>query len=187
MASNSRARGRLGGLAATALVVSGLVAATPATASDSPSSDALAWGFKESFRRYVAGPMNSEPVGSRIVPQTPASFDGEGDETRPYLFPVASAAFTDVDNVAIGTAGGVTYNFPSHFFTITVSDVEVEVVAGELVGVEGADQHTAGYVSLAVIGDPVVEVVDLAAIPWCVAARPGTPTILGVQHDSLIG
>jgi len=131
MALHTRTRGSLGALSVVALGLGGLVAAVPASADVPELESSLAWGFKQSFRNYVGGGMNTEPVGDRIVVQEPAEFDGVGGETRPYRFPVSGASITDSEDFAISTAGGVTYNFPAHHFTISFADVDVVVENGE--------------------------------------------------------
>ncbi len=129
----------------TAAVVVAAAAPAAADATDAPrvvSSGSLSWGFKQSFRSYVAGAMNTLPAGERVVVTAPATFDesaaGTG-EVRPYVFPVAAGAF-DASALKVDSDGGVTYSFPSHNFTISISDVRIGAVDGE--PVVTADTHT---------------------------------------------
>jgi len=127
MSLHLRARARAAALAAAALVLGGVVAASPASAE--PVTPGLHWGFRQSFRSYVGNPGNSAP--DKIAPQSPASFEGEGSSvTRPYLFPVASGVVTDADSFRIALAGGVTYSYPAHTFMIDLSDLALVVEDG---------------------------------------------------------
>ncbi|GEL95622.1 Ig-like domain repeat protein [Cellulomonas composti] len=120
-----------------ALATAGLVAvaAAPANAALPPTvaSGSIEWGFKESFRNYVGGGMNTNPVGQKIVLTDPATFVGEGTaETRPYAFPVTSTRF-DAATPALDSDGAVTYSFPAHYFTSTISDVRIGKVGEDFV------------------------------------------------------
>ncbi len=136
-------------LAALALALGGVVLATgPAHAQDrAVDGGTLAWGFKESFRNYVGRqtaalpPIGPAPFGERIEVSEGASFDPAGtptfpqsqsspNETLPYLFPASGGALADADNLVIETGGKVTYNFPSHYFVVTISNLSVVVVDG---------------------------------------------------------
>lgn len=129
MGSNTRARGRIGALAVASLAFGGLVAAAPASAAD-PVDSSAHWGFRQSFRNYVGNPGNTAP--EPIAPQSPAVFDGAGDSvTRPYAFPVAAGLLDDADNFSVALAGGVTYSYPAHTFTIDLSDIVVIVAEGD--------------------------------------------------------
>src|SRR5690606_29590753 len=129
MSLPARSRSRIGALAVAALALGGLVAATPASADEGSSAAALRWGFRHSFRSYVGNPANT--VERPIAPQSPAAFDGGGSSvTRPYTFPVASGSIADAQNFSVSLAGGVTYSYPAHTFTIDLSDITVRVVAG---------------------------------------------------------
>jgi len=136
-------------LAALALVL-GVTATTtaPAQAQDREiESGALAWGFKSSFRNYVGRqtaalpPIGPAPEGQRIVVSDGASFDPAGtptfpqstsnpNETLPYLFPATGGSVTDAANLVIETRGTVTYNFPSHYFVVKLSNLSVVVEDG---------------------------------------------------------
>ena len=157
-------------LGTTAVVAAAAVPAA-AAATDAPrvvSSGSLSWGFKKGFRDYVSGPMNTLPTGERVVVTPPATFDesaaGTG-EARPYVFPVSPGSF-DAAALVLDSDGGVTYSFPSHNFTISISDLRIGSVDGQ--AVVTADTHTtiastfgefeageyeASDVALAVIGD----------------------------------
>src|SRR5690606_11360367 len=115
------------------------------------------------------------------VPQAPAKFDGAGgSETRPYLFPVAAASVTDPENLTISTAGGVTYNFPSHYFTISVSNVEVVVEDGDVRLVADLDtvvtESSNGFAE-GEYHEVDVHLADVAAVD--VAVVDGTATVTG--------
>lgn len=128
----------VGAATATALGATALVAAAavPASAADAPrvvSSGSLTWGFKQSFRTYVASGLNTELVGERVVLTAPATFAEPGvGEARPYVFPVNAGSF-DPAALKLDSDGGVTYSFPSHYFTISLSDVRIGTVGTQAV------------------------------------------------------
>ena len=140
-----RARGRVAALAATALVLGGVVAASPATAVVAPldvARGSLAWGFKSSFRSYVGGSWNSEPAGERIKVLSPAQFDLDStpalpsstatpNETLPYLFPVDAGTVGGAGDLSVQTEGGVHFRNPGHGFEVKISDVRVVVEDGD--------------------------------------------------------
>ena len=136
-------------LAALAVGLAGLfVAAAPAHAETRAVEEGtLAWGFKESFRNYVArqigavGPIGPAPEGERITVADGASFDlaatpafpgstSDPNESLPYVFGVAGGKVTDAANLVVRTQGAVTYHFPSHHFVITLSNLGVVVEGG---------------------------------------------------------
>lgn len=122
-----RARARTAAVTAAALLLAGVAAANPASAE--VPEPGLHWGFRQSFRNYVGNPGNTTP--QKIAPQSPAVFEGDGSAlTRPYLFPVASGAATDAENFRVSFAGGVTYRYEAHTFTIDLSDLALVVEDG---------------------------------------------------------
>lgn len=134
-----RFRTRVATLGAVALAASaGLIAASPAQAAERPVDDgSVHWGFKSTFRNYVAGSLNDLPAGERITVAAPASFDPNGTpatpgngETLPYLLPVSEGSFTDNANFTLQTSGGWAYHFPSHFFEIEIENLAVVVDGG---------------------------------------------------------
>ena len=107
----------------------------------------LAWGFKESFRNYVARqigaipPIGPAPEGERVTVHDGARFDPAGtptnpgaasdpNESLPYLFEVVGGRVTSEDELVVRTRGAVTFSFPSHRFTLTVSGLSVVVTEG---------------------------------------------------------
>jgi hypothetical protein len=115
-----------------------LVAVAPAQADSAVTSGSLHWGFKESFRNYVgnqtaaAAPL---PVAQRITLTSPATFNPAVTGTpttteevkRPYAFPAQSGTVDGADDVEVATTGGVSYNFPSHFFHIQIKNPRLVV------------------------------------------------------------
>jgi len=118
--------------------------AAPAHADTTVTEGALHWGFKESFRTYVGNqtaalpPIGAIPIPERIVPTAPATFDPAlsgapttTDEVkRPYIFPAESGTAESAGDIELDAAGGVTYNFPSHFFQIQINNPTVLVDGG---------------------------------------------------------
>src|SRR5690606_24730828 len=146
--TTTRTRRATGLLAAIVLMVGGFAATAPAHAATRAVDDgALAWGFKESFRSYVARqiaalpPIGPAAPGERIVVSDGARFDPAGtpafpgsesdpNESLPYLFETTGGSFTDADNLVVRTQGAVTYNFPSHKFSLRLSNLAVVVAGG---------------------------------------------------------
>ncbi|MBK8462190.1 MAG: HtaA domain-containing protein [Nigerium sp.] len=157
-----RARALVAAGAAFAVIAAGLMA-TPAYAADRPvDSGSVKWGLKESFRSYVGRqtaalpPTGPLPVGQRITLTAPAQFDTTGtpawpqstsnpNETLPYTLPVSGGSFTDTSHFTVQTAGAFHYHFPSHYFTIDISNVGVEV--------DGTNAFVKADVSAVVTGD----------------------------------
>lgn len=137
--TSRRATRRVVGLAgALALTATGLVgfSATSAQAVDSSASGTFDWGFRENFRSYVGGTMNTATAGTRITVGSPATFDSSAapaisgvSETRPYVFAASSASGTSATDLTIASSGSVHYNFPAHFFTMDLANPTV-VVSG---------------------------------------------------------
>lgn len=174
MSTTLLGRRTVGALLTAALAFAGAAVAAPSATADiepAPLESSLRWGFRQNFRSYVGAPMNTKPLGERIVVGAPASFDdapsaGTG-ETRPYVFPVYSTA-SDAGTSTVATQGSVTYDFPTHFFTITLSDVKV--VTGDA-------------------GTSVVADLQLTVPEGATTGTPGTTTAddvtIGATPDSL--
>ncbi|MCZ4497630.1 MAG: hypothetical protein JWQ74_183 [Marmoricola sp.] len=141
--TRTRMGSRLSAVLVSALATGGLVALAPAAHADTAvTQGSLSWGFKASFRNYVANQLGAAPgtaaaVADRIVPSTPATFDPAtpavpttaAEAQRPYLFPATSGSVTSSTDIVLPTTGGVTYNFPNHHFVVTIKNVKV-VVSG---------------------------------------------------------
>src|SRR6478735_2454476 len=139
--STSRKAVAAGAVGALILGLAGaVVAATSAQADTTVTSGSLNWGFRENFRQYVANqtaalpPTGPAPVGERITVQAPAAFDTAAAptavgsaESKPYIFPATGTAVASTTNVNVATDGAVVYNFPSHAFTVTLSDPTIVV------------------------------------------------------------
>ncbi len=120
-----------------------LAGIAPAHADTTVSDGSLHWGFKESFRNYVGNqtaalpPIGALPIAERITLIAPATFDPAGpavpttvaEAKRPYVFPAQSGSVDGTTDVEVATTGGVSFNFPSHYFQIQIKNPRV-VVSG---------------------------------------------------------
>ncbi|GCE76323.1 HtaA domain-containing protein [Cellulomonas biazotea] len=177
----ARTRGRRAavvGLTALAVGLGGVAVGLPAqAAAGDPTDGTLEWGFRQSFRNYVGRqtaalpPIGAVPVGQRITVLAPAQFDVDGtpavpentatpNETLPYLLPVTGGSVTSADDLRVESAGGAVFAFPSHAFTVTVTDVAVVVSGGvgSLVGDLSVviPENNLGYTAGTYGGDDVV-------------------------------
>jgi len=130
-APGGRVRRLLAAATATALGTTALVAVAAGPAAAAPlekvTEGSFSWGFKQSFRSYVAN------FGGQITPSAPAVFEpAEGDAKRPYAFP-ASAGVLDVAAPSLSTQGGVRFSLPVHYFEVELDDVRLAQVDGDTV------------------------------------------------------
>jgi hypothetical protein len=183
--------------AAALALTAGMAAALGATTAQADTTvvdGEFDWGFRANFRTYVGSqtaampPLGAAPVGSRIVPQAPATFDASGtpsvtgnNETLPYTFPVTGQTVTPTD-LNVQASGGVTYNFPSHTFRITFANPNV-VVSGSTkqiladVTVVTVDSTTGADTGTNTTED--VAIADVATVNTTVAGDGMSATITG--------
>lgn len=141
-ARGSTTRRIVGGALALALGAAGAVAiASPAQADTTVTGGSLHWGFKQSFRNYVGSqtaalpPIGALPIADRITLTAPATFDPAtpavpttvDEAKRPYIFAADSGAVNSASNVEIVAKGGVSFNFPSHYFQIQIANPTLKV------------------------------------------------------------
>ncbi|GAA4734028.1 hypothetical protein GCM10023216_28230 [Isoptericola chiayiensis] len=126
-----------------------LVTVAPAQAAEArdvvADSGDVSWGYKESFRRYVGNQTAAlgtpEPMGERITLVAPGQFDESAtpasstntstpNETLPWLLPVTGGSFTSADEFTVESEGGAAFHFPTHYFDVTIANVDVEVSEG---------------------------------------------------------
>lgn len=118
-------RGAAATLSVAALALGGLALAAPANAAENDvteSSGQLDWGYKASFRNYVAG-------GGTIAASEGAARSGT-ETTAGFLFPVAGGHVTDADNLTIDTVGAAQFTYTSHFFDVKLSNLSIVVSDG---------------------------------------------------------
>ena len=90
----------------------------------------LTWGFKKSFRSYVAsgGSANSITAtgGAKILSQDRAVAGNASSGT--FLWPFkSSSAFTSASSFTVQYGGKVEFKYPSHFFDIWIANPKVVV------------------------------------------------------------
>jgi len=190
-------RKALAATAAGALILGAggaVIAATAAQADTTVTAGTFDWGFREAFRNYVGNqtgaipPLGAAPAGTRVVPIAPAAFDTSAtpgtvgnDETLPYTFPVTGEDVTSTTNLHVQAGGGVTYNFPSHTFSIAVANPAI-VVNGSTKQIV-ADLTMTPIDSTGALGTPSttndVAVADVATVTTTVAGDGKSATITG--------
>jgi hypothetical protein len=105
----------------------GPAARTPTAACDLAAGirgGSLTWGFKDSFRAYVAGGLPANRItatgGAKILPQGLARPGVAASGT--YLWPfVSSAGYTSPSRFSVQFGGSVTLAYPAHFFSLTIA------------------------------------------------------------------
>lgn len=115
------------GLLAAALAVGlpvGLAAPAHAAAAQNVTGGTASWGFKASFRNYVAG-------GGTVTPSNGASFDGSG-ASAPYTWTVSAGSLDAAkDKGTVKLKGKVTYSYPAHYIhEISIIDPTVTLTGG---------------------------------------------------------
>jgi hypothetical protein len=176
---------------ALALVVGigGVLVSAPAQADTTVTEGELDWGFRQSFRTYVGGQLGAGPgavpVGQRIVVTAPATFDAAAAgtaETRPYTFPATGTSVTSTTDLSVQTDGTVTYNFPAHFFTITISDPAIQVSGATkslVADVEVVIPENTGGFTPGTFGGQDVVLGDVANVSTVIAGDAKSATITG--------
>jgi hypothetical protein len=97
---------------------------------DGVKGGSLVWGFKASFRSYVASgfPANSITAtdGAQILDRDLAIAGVPGSGT--FLWPfVSSSAYTSPSDFTVQYGGKVTFSYPSHFFEVAIANPKVVV------------------------------------------------------------
>ncbi|MFG1780090.1 HtaA domain-containing protein [Micromonospora sp. NPDC049051] len=104
-----------------------LVGAGPASAAEADiTGGALTWGFKKSFRTYVATGNGTPPIAA----SNGATINADGTFTFPSAGGTHDAA-TGATNAEYG--GTVVFSYPAHMFTITLANPTVAVSGGDAV------------------------------------------------------
>lgn len=120
------ARAAVAALSAAALTLGGIALAAPAQAAENDvvaDSGSLDWGYKASFRNYVAN-------GGQIAASDGATRSGEAANAG-FVFPVAGGHVTDADNLTIDTTGAAQFTYTAHFFDVKLSNLQIVVEGGE--------------------------------------------------------
>lgn len=203
--TRSRFGRRLVAVVAGALTAGGFAVLAPAPAAHADStvtSATLSWGFKESFRNYVGNqtaaqpPLGAAPVGERINTIAPATFDPANpavattaaEAKRPYKFPATYAGtVTSSTEITVPTTGGVTYNFPSHHFVVTLKNLKV-VVSGTTAKIYADTKYVAdeafGDMPAGTIEETQVELATTSTVTADVQAKSATVTATNVTFTS---
>ncbi|MET0133037.1 MAG: HtaA domain-containing protein, partial [Kibdelosporangium sp.] len=89
----------------------------------------LLWGFKKSFRQYVGNGRGNSITGSggAVVTDIDAPVNPNGGTTGAHRYPFGSAAFTSVSEFEVSFGGTITFDYPGHLFTISLSRPKVTV------------------------------------------------------------
>ncbi|MGM1018170.1 MAG: HtaA domain-containing protein [Actinomycetota bacterium] len=120
------ARAAAAALSAAALTLGGLALAAPAQAAENDvvaESGSLDWGYKASFRNYVAN-------GGQISASDGATRSGE-EANAGFVFPVSGGHVTDADNLTIDTVGAAQFTYTAHFFDVKLSNIQIVVEGGD--------------------------------------------------------
>jgi LPXTG-motif cell wall-anchored protein len=90
---------------------------------DGVKGGSLTWGFKKSFRSYVAGPTANSIIasdGAKILDQDLAIAGKSSSGAYQWPF-VSSSAYTSPTDFAVQYGGAVEFEYPAHYFDIVIS------------------------------------------------------------------
>jgi LPXTG-motif cell wall-anchored protein len=105
-------------------------AATSCDVTNGVRGGALTWGFKKSFRAYIAGGGAANTIGATngatILNQNLAV--AGKSTTGEYLWPfVSSAGYTSATSFTVQYGGSVQFSYPAHFFSIVIANPRLVV------------------------------------------------------------
>ncbi|SCL72379.1 HtaA domain-containing protein [Micromonospora peucetia] len=101
-----------------------LVGAGPASAAEADiTGGTLTWGFKESFRNYVAGGNGNPPIAA----SNGATVNADGTFTFPSTGGTHDAA---TGATSAGYGGKVVFSYPGHFFSIALANPTIAISGG---------------------------------------------------------
>ncbi len=119
-------------LPAAAAVVAQPVAAASCTPTSSVTGGNLVWGFKRSFRSYVAGASGTSITassGASILAQDLA-IAGKANSGA-YRFPFASTVtYGSATDFTVRYGGSVELRYPAHYFVMVIANPKVTVKGG---------------------------------------------------------
>ncbi|MFI6308041.1 HtaA domain-containing protein [Amycolatopsis thailandensis] len=149
---------------------------------DSAKQGNLLWGFKQSFRRYVATGSGTSITASDGVEVTDIDkIDGTGPPSGAYRWGFDSVRYQSASEFTTQFRGKVTFAYPSHSFELSIGRPKVVVAQGKGTLYADVELKTTSGAPSPPINQPGVELasLDLAAAKTTEGA--GVLSVAGIK------